>query len=150
MLTARELAHVPLLAGVPVADLESLARTSADIHLEAGDYAVHEGDERALYIVLSGQLEVVRLVDGLPTVLGKRQPGEFHGEVPITLGTPFLGGARATQPTRVLRVDPRQYHALAAASPQVAETVAAKARERMGGLQGLAAKPPRARAVLCS
>jgi thioredoxin reductase (NADPH) len=70
--------------------------------------------------------------------------------VPITLGTPFLGGARATQPTRVLRVDPRQYHALAAACPQVAETVAAKARERMGGLQGLAARPPRARATLCS
>jgi thioredoxin reductase (NADPH) len=150
MLTAHELAQVPLLAGVPVADLESLARTSPDIHLEAGDYAVHEGDERALYIVLSGQLEIVRLVDGLPTVLGKRQPGELHGEVPITLGTPFLGGARATQPTRVLRVDPRQYHALAAACPQVAETVAAKARERMGGLQGLAAKPPRARATLCS
>ncbi|HZN47796.1 MAG TPA: FAD-dependent oxidoreductase [Ramlibacter sp.] len=150
MLTAHELAQVPLLADVPVADLASLARTSPDIHLEAGDYAVHEGDERALYIVLSGQLEVVRLVDGLPTVLGKRQPGELHGEVPITLGTPFLGGARATQPTRVLRVDPRQYHALAAACPQVAETVAAKARERMGGLQGLAAKPPRARATLCS
>lgn len=149
MLTAGELAQVPLLADVPEAELETLARMSPDIHLEPGDYAVHEGEERALYIVISGQLEVVRHVDGVLTVLGKRQPGEIHGEVPITLGTPFLGGARATQPTRVLRMDARQYHALAAAAPQVAERVSAKARERVGGLQGLAAKPPRPRAVVC-
>src|SRR5262249_43320187 len=40
------------------------------------------------------------------------------------------------------------YHALAAVAPEVAEKVGTLARERMGGLQGFAAKPSKARAVI--
>jgi thioredoxin reductase (NADPH) len=149
MLSAAELAQVPLLSRVPAAELERLARAIADIHLEPGDYAVHEGEDRALYIVLAGELELTRLMDGVPRVLGKRTPGQFHGEVPITLGTPFLSSARATQASRVARLDPRQYHALALAAPEVAEELGKKARERIGGLQGLAAEAPVPQAILC-
>jgi len=34
MLTAGELAQVPILAGVPEAELEALVRVSPDIHLQ--------------------------------------------------------------------------------------------------------------------
>ena len=34
---------------------------------------------------------------GVPKVIGRRSPGQVHGEVPITLGTPFLGAARAAE-----------------------------------------------------
>jgi thioredoxin reductase (NADPH) len=149
MLTADDLSTLELLAGVPRAELEKLARGVPDIHLDAGEYAVHEGEERALFIVVAGELEVVKQVDGVPRVLGKRGPGKVHGEVPIVLGTPFLGGARATQPSRVIRLDPRQYHALASAAPSFADAVTKLARERMGGLQGLAAEAPAAKVVVC-
>ena len=62
--------------------------------------------------------------------------------MPITLGAAFPGGFRAAEPSRVLRLDARQYYAVSAAAPEVALAVGALARERLGGLQGLAAKAP--------
>src|SRR5207247_4560201 len=90
-----EIAEVPLFAALSAADRERLSRTCADISLAAGEYAVHEGDERALFVVLEGRIEVVKLVDGIERVLGERLPGAIFGEVPITLGMPFPSGFRA-------------------------------------------------------
>lgn len=148
MLTPNDFAHVPLLADVPAKDLERLARSCPDIHLTAGEFAVHEGDDRALLIVLSGVLEIIKAMDGVPRVIGKRVAGQIHGEVPVTLGTPFLAGGRAAQPSRVMRIELRQYYELAAAAPVVAQRVNTLARERMGGLQGLATEAPTAKVVM--
>jgi thioredoxin reductase (NADPH) len=148
MLTADELARVPLFAELPMDQIERLARSCPDIQLTAGEYAMHEGDDRALYIVLSGMLEVTKVMDGVTRVVGKRSPGQLLGEVPMTMGTPFLGGGRAVEPSRVMRIEPRQYYELAAACPSLAEQVNEKARERMGGLQGLATEAPTAKMVL--
>ena len=41
-----------------------------------------------------------------------------------------------------MRIEAHDYYALAAASPEVAMKVGALARERIGGLQGIAAEPP--------
>jgi thioredoxin reductase (NADPH) len=149
MLTADILAQVPFLASAPPEELDRLARSVPDIRLAPGEYAVHEGEDRALLIVLEGALEIVRLVDGVPKVIGRRTPGQVHGEVPITLGTPFLGAARAAEPSRVIRLDPRQYHGLVGACPAVMDHVAKLARERIGGLQGMAAQAPQAKVIMC-
>ena len=105
MVTSEEIAHVPLFASLTAADRERLSRACADIRLAPGEYAVHEGDERALFVVLDGKIEVVKLVDGIERVLGERVPGAIFGEVPITLGTPFPSGFRAAEPSRVMRVE---------------------------------------------
>jgi hypothetical protein len=47
-------------------------------------------------------------MDGVEGSLGWRTPGAIFGEVPITLGTPFPGGYRAAQPSRVMQVDLQQ------------------------------------------
>lgn len=47
MLTLDDVRAVPLFANLSDADLDRLVRTCADIHLNAGEYAVHEGGERA-------------------------------------------------------------------------------------------------------
>ena len=47
-------------------------------------------------------------------------PGDLFGEVPITLGTVFPVGFRAAEPSRVMRVEPHDYHAIAALAPDVA------------------------------
>ena len=63
MLTVEEVASVPLFAALPRENLERLARASADLRLAAGEFAAPEGSERALYAVLSGKIEVVKLFD---------------------------------------------------------------------------------------
>src|SRR5215831_17732260 len=118
MFSMDELRSVPLLLTIPAPDLERLASSAADIQLAAGEYAVHEGDERAFYAVLSGKLEVVKLFDGVARTLGWRVPGTIFGEVPLALGSPFPAGYRAAEPSRVLRLDVRQYYAVAGAVPE--------------------------------
>jgi thioredoxin reductase (NADPH) len=141
MLTIEDVSAVPLFSALAAADRERLARTSADMRLAPGEFAVHEGGEPALFAVLSGKIEVIKTVDGIERTLGWRVPGALFGEVPIALGTPFPGGYRAAEPSRVMRVELPEYYTIAAASKEVSQKVSALARERIGGLQTLAAEP---------
>jgi thioredoxin reductase (NADPH) len=149
MLTAEDVRSIPLFSTLLTIELERLAQSAADLHLAAGEFAVHEGGERALYAVLGGKIEVVKVINGSERTLGWRLPGTIFGEVPLAFATPFPGAYRAAEPSRVMRVEARQYYILAANSSEIAEKVGALARERIGGLQGIvAAEPPKARVTL--
>ena len=149
MLTIDDIRAVPLFSTLAEPELERLARTSADLRLAAGEYAAHEGgDERALFAVLSGKMQVVKLFDGVERTLGWRVPGTIFGELPIALGTPLYGSYRASEPSRVMRVELREYFALASASPEISLKVAALARERVGGMQGISAEAPKPRVTM--
>jgi thioredoxin reductase (NADPH) len=148
VLTAEDIAGISIFAGLGPAECDRLSRNAADIRLVPGEFAVHEGDERALFAVLEGRLETVGLVDGIATVVGGRKAGELFGEVPIALGTPFPLGFRAAEPTRVMRVAAGDYHAVAAAFPEIGVRLGALARDRIGGLQGIVAEAPPPRAIV--
>jgi thioredoxin reductase (NADPH) len=145
MFTTDELRAIPIFSAIPEADLERLAKSAADIQLGAGEFAVHEGDERAFYAVISGKMEVVKLIDGVARTLGWRAPGTIFGEVPLALGTPFPAGYRAAESSRVLRLNTQQYYAVAAVAPEFAQKMGALARERIGGLQKISEEPPKPR-----
>ena len=152
-MTAEDIAGISIFAGLGPAECDRLSRNAADIRLVPGEYAVHQGDERALFAVLEGRLETVGLVDGIPTVVGGRKAGELFGEVPIALGTPFPLGFRAAEPTRVMRVAAGDYHAIAAASSgdrRAARRVGARADRRAARhrRRGAAATGDRARSPL--
>jgi len=151
VVTTEEIGGVELFAALDPAQREQLCRVAADISLAAGEYAANEGDERALFAVLEGRIEPVRLVDGIERVLGERGRGDVFGEVPIVLGTVFPVGFRAAEPSRIMRIEASDYHAVAAVVPDVAAEVGTLAAHRMGGargLQGLAADPPPPRAIV--
>jgi len=141
MLTIEDVRAVPLFSTLAKPELERLARTSADLRLGAGEFAAHAGsEERALYAVLSGKIEVVRSFDGVERTLGWRVPGTIFGELPIALGSPLYGGYRASEPSRLMRVELREYYAIAAEAPEISLKVGALARERIGGVQGIEAE----------
>lgn len=149
MVTADDVGRVAIFAQLDPADRERLARAAEDIRLVAGEYAAHEGAERALFAVLEGAIEAVKLVDGVERVVGERGVGDIFGEVPITLGTVFPVGFRASEASRVMRVGPQDYHAVVSVAPDVGKEVGKLAVHRMTGtrgLQGLASEssPPRA------
>jgi thioredoxin reductase (NADPH) len=151
MVTADDVRRVRIFTDLDRPARERLSRAAADISLAAGEYASHEGDERALFALLEGRIEAVKVVDGIDRVVGERRPGDIFGEVPITLGTLFPVGFRAAEPSRVMRIEPNDYHALAAVAPDVAKEVGRLAADRMTGprgLQGIAAEPPPPRAVV--
>src|SRR5215207_7005327 len=151
MVTADDVRRIRIFADLDHPACERLSRAAADVSLSAGEYAAHEGDERALFALLDGRIEAVKLVDGIGRVVGERRPGDIFGEVPITLGTVFPVGFRAAERSRVMRVEPHDYHALVAVAPDAGREVGRLASERIagaGGLQGIAADPPPPRAVV--
>ncbi len=105
MVTTEEIGQVELFAALDDAQREQLSRAAADVRLVAGEYAAHEGAERALFAVLEGRIEPVKHVDGIERVVGVRNPGDIFGEVPIALGTVFPVGFRASEPSRVMRIE---------------------------------------------
>ena len=48
MLMIDDIAAIPLFSALPTTELERLARTSADVRLSAGEFAVHEGGDALL------------------------------------------------------------------------------------------------------
>ena len=148
MVTADEIAGVSIFDTLGLVERERLSQLAADIRLVPGEYAVHAGDERALLAVLEGCLETIASSDGIERVVGGRRAGDLIGEVPIALGTTFPFGFRASEQTRVMRIEARDYHAIAATSPEVGVKLGVLARERIGGLQGITADPPPPRAIV--
>lgn len=151
MVTTEEIGGITLFAALDPAQREQLSRAAADIRLTAGEYAVHEGGERALFAVLEGRIEPVKLIDGIERVVGERHPGDLFGEVPLVLGTVFPVGFRAAVASRVMRVAAHDYHAVAAVVADVGKEVGRLAAHRMAGargLQGIAADPPPPRALV--
>jgi thioredoxin reductase (NADPH) len=140
MVTAEEIARVAMFADLDPAIRDGLSRVVADITLVPGESAVHEGDPRALFGVLEGRLEVIRLVDGVESVIGERKPGDVFGEMSIAFGMLHPGGFRAAETSRVFRIELHDYDALAAAAPEVAERVGLMAAHRLGGAKGLQAR----------
>src|SRR5262245_17333322 len=104
MVTAEEIAAIPIFESLGPTERDHLARAAADVSLVAGEYAAHEGAERALFAVLEGRIEAVKLEDGISRVVGERKPGDIFGEVPLALGTVFPVGFRAAEKSRVMRV----------------------------------------------
>jgi thioredoxin reductase (NADPH) len=151
VVTAEEIGRVGLFAALDATERQRLCRAAADITLAPGEYAVHEGGERALFAVLEGLIQPVKLVDGIERVVGERHVGEVFGEVPIALGTVFPVGFRAAETSRIMRIEPHDYHAVAAVVPDVPKEVGRLAAHRMSGsrgLQGIAADPPPPRAIV--
>jgi thioredoxin reductase (NADPH) len=141
MFTIEELTTIPLFSELGDKELEFLAGAVEDIHLTAGEYVAHEGDGRFLAVVVEGNTELTKLVNGSEKVIGVRLPGELGGEVPMTLGTPLPASMRAVGPSRVLKLTVEDFYTLAAMAPQVSATVGAAAMERMEMLKSATAHP---------
>ena len=148
MIAADDLRAVPLFAGIEGEEFQRLIRRSADLHFRHGDYIAHEGDERVLFAVLAGTVEVTKAFDGVERVIGSRSAGEIFGEMSIALGTSHPASFRAVDDVRVMRIEARDFYAISAVHPEVAARVGALARQRVSWLEELAATRPEPQAIV--
>jgi thioredoxin reductase (NADPH) len=112
LIEADELEEIPLFAGVTPALRARIVSRSAEITVAAGEWVTREGDAANLWIVLSGEVERVRLLGGRETQLTTFDPSEFFGEFSIILGTESFISIRALRPSRLMRIDPADLHTL--------------------------------------
>lgn len=105
----RALAAVPLLAPLPAAELEALARLAHERTAAHGEWLFRRGDPGDyLLVVLAGELRVsVSGVDGREQILRSLGPGDVVGEIALLDGSPRSADAVAVTRVRLLVVDRR-------------------------------------------
>ena len=99
------LRRVPLFAELSEEDLSWVADGGEPVELAGGDQLAGEGEPGdALFVIISGELQVVkrsRTTDVPIAVLG---PGEVVGEMAIFEAQPRMASVRAVSSTRVVRI----------------------------------------------
>src|SRR5215210_4091052 len=99
MQTLREL---PLFQNTSDGELAWIVEHSIEIALATGECYVHEGKPTDIFfIVVDGELQVTRTIDGKPTAVGTIPRGLFANELPLLYGTPAFSTIRAIMPSRL-------------------------------------------------
>jgi CRP-like cAMP-binding protein len=81
---------------------------------------IREGDAgRGLYVVLAGELEVVKGAEPFQTSVAVLRTGDLFGEIALVRGTPATATVRAVTPSVVLFLSREYFEKLTAALPEL-------------------------------
>jgi CRP-like cAMP-binding protein len=101
--TQHELSRIGLLATLSGETLGRLAQQMTRADVRSGEHVVREGDNGdRFYVVLSGLLSVSQESRGPQSVL---RPGDYFGEVALTMHMPRTASVRALTPATVASCD---------------------------------------------
>ena len=93
-------------------------------HFEPGETVFHQGDlGDRIYMIVSGQAEVVRESDGAETVLAELGAGEYFGEMALLKQTTRGATVRCVAPMNTISLPKREFGLLTAYLPHVRETL---------------------------
>jgi len=138
MITPQELQRFELFSGLNQELCERLCRQIADISVPTGEVLMYEGDGKALFGVIRGRFEgSSSMIDGPAGKFIYRDEGELMGEMSMAFGMPQPSTYRATETSRVFRIDPNNYYSIIAEVPEVGERLGRIAFDRISGPTGL-------------
>src|SRR5438067_670949 len=122
----------PLAATVPRSDQafptltpQQVSRIAANGRRRAtarGEVLVETGDKVVpFFVVVSGELQVVRSTDTVETLIVSHRPGQFSGEGNMLTGRPSVGQLRVTEPGEVIELSREQLLALIQTDAELSE-----------------------------
>lgn len=127
--------NIPLFADVTDDELLWLIDNSVEQHLATGDYFVREHEPtRRFYIVLEGELQVTRTINGQETVVGTTPRGIMGGEVWLLTGEKSGATVQAIVPTLLIVFEYAQFLQIFSRVPPVGAQIVRTAAERLHGL----------------
>lgn len=111
----------PTFSSLPLEVLRDLADELQDQFLAGGETLFRQGDlGDALYLVVSGRLQILRETPTGGDVIGELGPGETVGEIAILGGERRLATAVATRDTQLASLSKEGFHRILAKHPLVA------------------------------
>ena len=109
---------LPIFLGVSRPALELLVRESEPVDVRAGEVVIREGEPAdALYVVESGELDVVTGSRAREAHLNRIGAGDYFGEIGILKGVPRTATVRADTATRLYRIGADHFLEAVGASP---------------------------------
>ncbi len=149
MITVDDLHAIPLFRDLPDDEARTVASRLADVHLRAGEWLIHEGEQPSFFLLLEGTLELFKVVHGVERRLDEYGVGVYFGEVPLLLGSPAIASLRAKEPSRVAQLASEDFRAMFSECSTFAGELLGTMTHRVSRLQELAkmAPPPTATIV---
>jgi CRP-like cAMP-binding protein len=114
------LATSPLFRPFSPQQRVDLARRFTGHDVAPGTAIIREGDPgRGLYVVLAGDVEVVKGEEPFENTLATLRSGDVFGEIALIRGTPAIATVRAARPSTVLFLAREYFERLTAALPEL-------------------------------
>jgi CRP-like cAMP-binding protein len=102
---------------LPEQEAESLAAQLQTLEVGAGDIIVRQGAPAdKFFIIIDGEVEVIREDDGEARTLATLKPGQFFGEIAILRNTPRMATVKAVTPTTLFAMERSDFQGLLAQS----------------------------------
>jgi len=109
----------PTLTPAQIRRIAALGRLRATMR---GEVLVEQGDSTVpFFVVISGQLEIVRPLGAVETLIALHGPGQFTGEVNMFSGRRALFRARVSKPGEVIELDRQHFIALMQTDAELGE-----------------------------
>ncbi len=135
MIQANELEKIPLFRCLSEPQRQRLAANVAELNVQAGEWIIREGETPSFYVLLEGALDLEKEYGGPSRVRGQYKPGDFYGETPILLDAPTIASLRATEPSRLVRLDRNQFKELIDSSTECANLVVQTMTKRLTSMR---------------
>jgi signal transduction histidine kinase/predicted CoA-binding protein len=118
------LRQIPLFAGMTDADFAQLTELAETVELPAGAQLFAEGSPGArAYVILEGNLDIVKSAGNREVLLAVRGPGEVIGEMSLLEKAPRSASVRAQTDARLLAIHQDQLDHLLDTSPSAARAM---------------------------
>lgn len=113
-----DLRQVPLFEKLSDADLQWVSANVQKVHLAPGETLFVEGDApKGLYVLLEGELRILKRVGGQDLLLGLAEPGAFVGEISLMTGSPHTATAHVAKDSQFLKFEKSLFQSVIEASP---------------------------------
>jgi thioredoxin reductase (NADPH) len=91
------------------AQIDRIAASGRTHSIQSGEVLIEQGDKSVpFFVVITGEVEILRPFGAHETLLTVHGPGEFTGEVNMLSGRRSLVRARVTKPGKVIELDHQQ------------------------------------------
>jgi uncharacterized protein YhbP (UPF0306 family) len=102
---------------LPEQEAESIAAQLQTVEVAAGDVIVRQGAPAdKFFIIVDGEVEVIREDDGQTRTLATLTRGQFFGEIAILRNTPRMATVKAATPTTLFAMERSDFQGLLAQS----------------------------------
>ncbi len=148
MISPAELQTIPIFACLTDAERQRFAERAADVRLEAGEWLIREGEVASFFVLLDGQLQLLKDILGRSKEIADYKAGDFFGEIPILLGAPAFVSVQAKSKARMARFDAQHLFELIQTSAACSALILQTMTDRLMSVQRFAAEIPSSRVLL--
>lgn len=131
------LREIPIFADLSPEDLRLVAEIAREEWFPQNTDIFHQGEDgNMMFVIVEGQLQVLRTADGVEQVLAQRGPGDFVGEMAIIESAPRSATLCTQTDVRVLAIDGETFKGILRERPDVSFAVLRSVSRRLREMRG--------------